>query len=492
MGLSPALATAVRIAARHPDEAQAGADNVYLVGGFVRDRILGRSTQDVDIAVQRDPGDTARRLATMLRAHVFPLSEEHGAWRVALRTAVDGIEQIDITQMRGGVERDLQQRDFTINALALLPEGGMPIDPAGGLADIETRTLRLVSDRAVRADPIRALRAVRHAAELAFFVDEASADVIRRDAGLILRTAGERQRDEIARALDTPRGAPAVRLMDSLGLLNHVLPELMPAKGCAQPKEHYWDVFDHSVETVAVLDCLLDTDPASATCHRRRDALCRAWPPEDWRHQHWEEPLVEKRSRRSLLKLIGLLHDAGKPPTRTIEPDGRMRFFGHPELGADLASGVLHRLKFSTREIKIAELLIREHLRPGQLAAPGTVPTPRALYRFYRDLGDEAVDLLMLNLADGASAAGPAQRPEHWDGHVAYTGWILRQRTEQKDSVKPVRLVTGHDLIDELGIEPGPALGQVLDALVEAQAAGEIATREAALALARTLVEAGS
>jgi hypothetical protein len=146
----------------------------------------------------------------------------------------------------------------------------------------------------------------------------------------------------------------------------------------------------------------------------------------------------------------------------------------------------------SARETRIAELLIREHLRPGQLAAPGQPPTARALYRLFRDLGDETVDLLALNLADGAAAAGPNQRPEHWQAHAAYTGWILRQRTEQETLVKPRRLVTGHDLMAELGVPAGPELGRVLNELAEAEAAGEIATRDQALALARTLFGARS
>ncbi|MGH2588065.1 MAG: HD domain-containing protein [Dehalococcoidia bacterium] len=484
-GLPPAVTAALR--------AVAGDDHaVWVVGGYIRDQLLQRPVEDADLAVAGDPRFLANAIGAGLDGAVFPLSHEHGAWRVTLRHPIDGLAQLDITAMRGSIEADLRGRDFTINAVAALPEGGQPVDPFDGIADLRTRTIRLVSAEAIRADPLRALRGVRHAAELGFTIDPASAQVIARDAGLIVRAAGERQRDELLRALDTPRGAESIRLLDRLTLLDHVIPELEATRGCTQPKEHYWNVFDHSVETVAVLDCILAPTPTSAFCRRRVEAIRRHWPPQDADPARWSEPIAERHTRRALLKLTGLLHDVSKPETRTVEPDGRIRFFGHPDRGAAVVGAILRRLRFSAREVKLAELLIREHLRPGQLAAPGEVPTARALYRFFRDLDGEVSDLLALNLADGAAAAGPRQRPHQWEAHTAYTGWILRQRIERQVLTKPKRLVTGNDLIAELGMAQGPELGRILAALTEAEAAGEVTTRGEALDYARVLREAGS
>ncbi|MGD9895066.1 MAG: HD domain-containing protein [Dehalococcoidia bacterium] len=466
---------------------------VYVVGGYVRDRLLGRPTLDIDITVGAEPAIVAKRLASTLDAHVFPLSQEHGAWRVTPRAASDRFAYLDITRIRGSIDDDLHQRDFTMNAIAIAPEGGSPIDPFGGIEDIGDRRLRLVSDSAVAADPLRALRAVRFATELEFTLDDASAAIIAADADQIRRTSGERQRDEIARIFDTPHAADGIRLLDRLNLLDQILPELIPAKGCVQPAEHhYWDVFNHSVETVAVLDCLLGNQRDDAACRSRRAILWRDWPVEFAERAYWDAEMIEGRTRRTLLKLTGLLHDVSKPETRTVQEDGRVRFFGHSERGSDVAGAILRRLKFSHRETKAAELLVREHLRPGQLAAVGQQPTPRALYRLFRDLGGLTPELLVLFLADGAAAAGPRQSPEQWAAHVAYTGWILRQRVERETLVKPQRLVTGHDLIAELGMAPGPALGRVLDELTEAEAAGEITTRDQALHYARSLLAGGS
>ena len=479
--LPPSLADALR--------AVTPAGGLYVVGGYVRDRLLGRATRDVDLVVGGDPRAVANRLGRMLGGHVFALSQEHGAWRVTLPLPADGVEQVDVAAMRGSIQHDLAERDFTINALAVPPDGREMLDPFDGSGDLDAGTVRLVTPEAVCSDPIRALRAVRHVVELGFVLDGASAEVIRRDAPLVRRTAGERQRDELMRVFDTAGGAEGVRLLDALGLLDVVLPELTPARGCQQPKEHYWDVLEHSIETVVVLDCILAPEPVGGACARRRATLAQYWPDLSATMLRWDEILGEGRSRRAVLKLIGLLHDVSKPETRSVQPDGRTRFFGHAERGAVTAAEVFRRLRFSAREVKLAELLIREHLRPGQLAAPGETPTLRALYRFFRELGDEVPDLLALNLADGAAAAGPRQTAAQWQAHVAYTGWILRQRTERESLVKPKRLVTGHDLMAELGMDPGPELGRVLDALAEAEAAGELVTREDALEHARTIVK---
>jgi poly(A) polymerase len=236
---------------------------------------------------------------------------------------------------------------------------------------------------------------------------------------------------------------------------------------------------------VAVLDCLLALTPTGAACAERRAALEAAWPAGV--AGRWDEPLGEHRTRRAVLKLIGLLHDVSKPETRSVERDGRVRFFYHPERGALVAAEIFRRLRFSAREVRLAELLIHEHLRPGQLAAPGKEPTARALYRLFRDLGDDVTDLLALNLADGAAAAGPRQTAAQWWAHAAYTGWILRQREERAELTRPERLLTGHDLMAALDLPPGPEIGRLLEALAEAEAAGEVKTREEGLALAREL-----
>jgi poly(A) polymerase len=461
----------------------------YAVGGFVRDRLLGRPSADLDIAVASDPAAVARRLGRALRGAPFPLGAEHGVYRVTLQEPLDGIGHVDVSALRGSIEDDLALRDFTINAIAWRPDTAALVDPFHGADDLAADILRLVSDHAVRDDPLRGLRAVRFAAELGFRLDDESAAVIRRDAPLLARTAGERQRDELARVLDTPVAGAMLRLADSLGLLDVLIPELIPGKGCVQPKEHHYDVFDHNVETVVALDCILRrVPPAEEPCVARFRSLWEDLPDAAALRARYNATVAEGRTYRALLKLAGLLHDVAKPQTRAVQPNGRVRFFGHAELGAEIATAVLERLRYTTRETRLVALLIADHLRPGQLSSGHNPPTKRALYRFFRDLGDAAPDLLLLNLADHAAARGPGMPAEAWAGHAAYIRWILAQRAEDEALVRPERLVTGHDLMAELHLSPGPLIGRLLEAVREAQAIGRVTSREQALQLARRLV----
>jgi poly(A) polymerase len=287
--------------------------------------------------------------------------------------------------------------------------------------------------------------------------------------------------------LETHVASPMLRLADRLGLLDVLIPELIPAKGCVQPKEHYYDVFNHLVETVTVLDAVLGPEPAAPPWSERYHVLWGSIPEAATVRSRYTEAVAEGRTYGGLLKLAGLLHDVSKPETRAVQPNGRVRFFGHDDLGARKAAQIMERLRYTSREIRLVELLIKDHLRPGQLSSGRSLPTRRALYRFYRDQGDAVPDLLLLNLADHAAARGPSLPEDAWAGHVAYIAWILAQGAQDEALVKPPRLVTGNDLMVELNLQPGPQIGRLLEELNEAQAVGRVRTREQALKLARRL-----
>jgi putative nucleotidyltransferase with HDIG domain len=460
----------------------------YLVGGSVRDALAERPLDDLDLAVSGDAFEFTRRLADHLGGHYVVLDAE----RSIARCALDGeaVRYIDVASLRGDIANDLSLRDFTINALAApietLAAGAEAdvIDPHDGAGDIERGVVRLVAERSLDDDPLRMLRAVRHSAELAFALDPATADSIRGRADLIASAAPERQRDELLRPFATPRAAAAVRMMDSLGLLERILPEVAACRGVTQPKEHYWDVLDHSIEAVANFDFLFQAEPPEDT---RAAALWRTF---------WVaiEPLpevasyirddTERHPRSALLKLAALLHDVAKPETRAPDETGRIRFFGHCERGAEVARAILRRLRFSRHDTDFVATLVEEHLRPGQLSQEG-LPTRRALYRFYRDTGEAATGILLLSLADDLAARGPRLSVEEWSGLVGYIAWVAAQPHEAPAIVKPPRLVTGSDLIEALGLAPGPEVGRLLAAIDEAIAAGEVTNRDEALALAR-------
>jgi len=263
--------------------------------------------------------------------------------------------------------------------------------------------------------------------------------------------------------------------MDRLGLLELLIPELTSTRGVTQPKEHYWDVFDHSLQTVAVVERLLQRQGKQGT----DDLLALTpWSP-DIAH-HFSSTISTGRTNGMLLKLAALLHDIGKPSTKTIEHDGRMRFLGHSQEGLTMAGELLERLRFSNREIQTIQLMIEHHLRPGFLVGE-EMPSRRAIYRYFRDTGEAGIDTLFLCLADHLAARGPTLDPSEWHKHTMVTEYMITKWYEEKDTVSPPRLIDGHTLIDRFGLEPGPRVGELLEMVREAQASGDIGTSEEAV-----------
>jgi poly(A) polymerase len=460
----------------------------YAVGGTPRDLLLGRAPLDLDVVTSDDPHVAAERLAQALEASVFALDEERGHYRIALTEGAP-VREIDISQA-ADLAADLARRDFTIDAMAapIQPDGSLGdlIDSAGGVEDLESRTLRMVSRESLRDDPLRLLRAARLTIELDLAIDEETEDTIRDFAYLLPQTAGERQREELVRILATPHAASGIRLLEQLTLLNELMPEITAARGVGQPFEHhYWDVFDHSIEAVATLDLMLSpvTEPDRWLAPIFREGLV------DFDLDAYLDGLVGGHSRRVLLKLAGLLHDVSKPETKSEEPDGRVRFLGHPEQGAAKADTICTRLRFGARETRFVSLLVEEHLRPTQLAQGNNLPSKRALYRFFRDLGDAAPACLFLSLADAAAARGPRLDKDRWAGHVSYVRWVLENGLQPaEEAAKAQRLIDGTALMAALGLEPGPEVGRLLAAIDEAHAVGELNTEVEAIALARELL----
>jgi tRNA nucleotidyltransferase/poly(A) polymerase len=471
--------------------------HAYLVGGFLRDLLLGRATRDIDLAVSGDALELSRLAADALRGHWVPLHEEHAVARIVFSRRA-AVRYVDVAAVRGGsIEADLAERDFTIDAMALPLDflGRNPraaiVDPFGGLDDLDRRVLRAVSDGVFRADGLRLLRAVRLAAELEFSLEPSTAVLVERDASCLENASPERQRDEVVRMLMTPRSAAALRLADRLGLLDRLLPEVTSGRGVVQPKEHFWDVFNHSLETLAALDFMLSEEepPQPPQAAFRREL----WGQLFWLsgiRERFREEMVQGRPRAVLLKLAGLLHDIGKPEAKFIDAGGRIRFFGHPQRGGEKAEQVMWRLRFGSVERKLVGLMVRHHMRPGQLSA-GKPPSRRALYRFFRDAGDTAIDVLFLFLADHLAARGPRLQLATWRRQVAYVSYILQQHFFETALTAPPRLVSGDDLMEALDLAPGPIVGRLLAIIEEAQAAGEVASREEALDLAKTTIARG-
>ena len=463
----------------------------YLVGGSVRDHLLGSTTDDVDIVIDGSPHQVGPELAATLDGRLVSFDVPRDMVRIVI-TNDSGRTDIDLASMVGdSILDDLGRRDFTVDAVAaelgdaLFGECRL-IDPLNGAADIYAQTIRAVSDSVFTDDPVRMLRAIRIASEIGFDVDPCTEAMIRRDAGLLERSSAERLREELLRTLASTGAGSAIKRMDSLEVLSALIPELDAARGIDQPKEHYYDVFGHLTAAVDFADQIVADQYET-------HFVAEMMPRIDDMGDHFSQEVTDGHTRGTILKLTALLHDIAKPQTKSIEPSGRVRFFGHSEEGEQIAGQILHRLRFGRRGERLVCSMIRHHLRPRQMAGPGELPTERAIHRYYRDLGDAALDTLYLNMADFLAARGPLLTPAEMAVQVRVIGHILRvgpQRAEAKSTGRG-GLLTGHDIMKELSLGPGPLVGRLLKAVAEAEAEGSVSTRTEALSLARNFLEVG-
>ena len=443
----------------------------WLVGGAVRDRLLGRPTDDYDVAVGGDARRLARALARSTDAHVFALSEAFGVWRVVAR---DHSWQLDMLPLAGrSIEADLAQRDFTINAIAEPLAGGEYVDPFGGVADLYGRKLRMVSAAAFVDDPLRTLRLARLACELDFEVDPATAAAAAAGSDGLAEVAPERIFAELKRIVIADRALAGLELMDAVGATDVVLPELTEMRGVEQSQYHHLDVYEHTRSVLA-----------------ETIELCR--DPPRWLGEHADEvgrmlaePLANELSRGQALRFGALLHDVAKPQTRRVTAEGRITFVGHDVVGAEVAAAVLARLRVSDRLREHVAALTRNHLRLGFLVHEMPIGR-RAIYRYLRACEPVQVDVTLLSVADRLATRGRGSE-EAIARHLELARDLLGDALAWREG-RPRPPVRGDELARAVGLRPGPELGQILQELEEASFAGEITSREQAIDRARSMV----
>ena len=451
----------------------------WLVGGAVRDHVLGRPLSDLDLAVDGDPEQAARAIArTAGRAACFALSEDFGAWRVV---AHGGAWQADIERLRGGSLRaDLELRDFTVNAIAEPIEGGAPIDPLGGLRDLAARRLRMAGKGAFIDDPLRVLRLVRMAVELELEPETQTSKAAREQADELRGVSAERVFIELRRTIASPHARRGIELLGELGATVVVLPELEALRGIEQSRFHHLDVYDHTLE---VLDRTIElqADPAAILGEEHAAELVALL----------HEPLADEMTRAEALRWGALLHDAAKPLTRGVRPgDGRVTFIGHDARGAELARTVLGGLRASERLRAHVAALVRNHLRLGFLVHEPQPLSRRTVYSYLRACEPVEVDVTLLSVADRLATRG--ERAEKAiDAHMQVARAMLTDALRWRAEGPAAPLLRGDELAADLGIPPGPRVGELLGELAEGQYAGELTTREQALAYVRTRTTSG-
>jgi poly(A) polymerase len=454
--------------------------DTWIVGGAVRDELLGRPVRDVDVAVAGDPAPVARAVADRLGGPVFRLSEAFGAWRVIDRR---GGHVWDFSPLQGEtIEEDLGKRDFTVNAMArearVAEEPGLAagelIDPVGGRRDLDARVLRVLGPEAYERDPLRPLRLARFAAELGFEPDPETARLTAAAAPGVADAAGERIFAELRRLVIADGALTGVELADRLGLLRAVLPELSELHDVEQSRYHHLDVYNHTLEVLAM----------QIDMERR---LCELFGADAGRLRRiLDEPLADDLTRAQALRFGALLHDIGKPATRETRPDGRVTFMGHDRLGERMVRSVCRRLRTSERLARFLEGLTRHHLVLGFLVHERPLGR-RGIFRYLARTSPVEVEVTLLSCADRLATRG-RRAEEATEAHLELARELMRAALDWREHGPPPVPIRGDELARELGIEPGPELGRLLAELTEAAYAGEVTTRDQAIAAARRLL----
>jgi poly(A) polymerase len=452
----------------------AAGTEAWVVGGAVRDALLGRPLVDVDLAVAGDPEPAARAIARALGGPRFRLSEAFGAWRALDR---ERTVAVDVSPLQGDtIEDDLARRDFTVNAVAVPLAGGEPVDPHGGLADADAGVLRVLGAAAYESDPLRPLRLVRLAAELGMAPDAETERLTAAAAARLTEPSGERVFAELRRLIVAPGTLDGLELARRLGVLAAVLPEVDALQGVEQSRYHHLDVYEHTIavlrEQIALLadgglERLLG-DPAT----RVRAVL--------------SEPLADDLTRGETLRLGALFHDVAKPRTRGVRDDGRVTFVGHDAVGDEMVGDVFRRLRASERLRAHVGALARHHLALGFLVKERPLDRS-AVYRYLSRCDPVQVDVTVLSCADRLATRG-RNAEDAIAAHLGLARELIGPALDWHAHGPPRPPLRGDELAAELGLEPGPELGRLLARLTEAAYTGEATTAAEAVALARRLL----
>lgn len=452
---------------------------LYIVGGCLRDALLDKYKEnlDIDFCVRNGAIRFGHKLAKQLRAGFVILDEGHGACRLVKRIGGRN-HTLDFTDFRAKTLRqDLRLRDFTINAFALPLEAifakdrpfDFIVDPHGAAKDLEKKIIRVASKASFDDDPLRILRAYSLSCIFDFRIEPGTLRLIRQKKKKLSGVSGERVRDELFKILACPGACAYLKKMDDVGVLTIIFPEIEKMRDLNQGPYHHLDVLAHTFETVKQLEIIFQEFKADQGVGA-----------------YLNETISAERRRFSLMKLGAILHDMGKPAALRHE-DGKLKFHGHEKIGFDMTQEICERLKLSNDERQALEKMVLWHLRPGYLADQ-TPPSARAIFRYFRDTGEESLSTTLLSLADQRATKGPLTTRASRVRHEKLIAALIKEYFKRKNEKKLSRLITGDDLIKRFHLTPSHLIGKILREVEELRAIGKIKNKKEALVTASRLI----
>ncbi len=454
---------------------------VYLIGGFLRDIFLQEKKEflDFDFTVEKDTLGFLKSLVKITKAKMITLDEERKSWRVVIKKEGEtgGKEKVytfDFTEFRGkDLKEDIFKRDFTVNTLCVelnrLPKIEV-IDYFGAREDIRRRRLRVLNEEVLIADPLRILRAFTFLAKYGFRLQRETENLIKKYCQLLKGVSGERINEELFKILATPTSYKVIRKMSELFVIDAIIPHISSMRDVSQGAYHHLDVWQHSLETLLRFEIIY-----KRRLVKNKDIV-----------DYLNEELAKNRRRIQILKLACLLHDVGKPFAKR-EKEKKTIFHQHEKIGRDLSEEISSRLKLSFREREVLKQLIFWHLRPGYLADMDK-PSPRAIYRFFRDTGPEGVGVILLSLADWRATRGPLTDEKKRKRQERRMFKLIEQHFAEKKKKPLPRLVDGYGIMKRFNLHPSPLIGKILSKIKEEQTLGKISTPEEAYQLAEKII----
>ena len=442
-------------------------NEIYLVGGTVRDYYMGLKSFDRDIIVMdEDAREFSLKVADLFSATFVPLDEINKIYRIVLP---DKINYLDITNPVGdSIEKDLMRRDLTINAIAVNIRTGELIDISGGVTDIRNKCLNYVNELNFVDDPLRLLRVYRFQALYGFELASETISAVCKYVDLIHKPAVERINHELMALFSGKYTVKALENMNKTWLLEEIFPFVKELKQVPPNSHHHLDLFQHSIETV---------NQAQKIYEKASDEI----------KEHLDKIDFGGFSRLAHLKLAAFMHDIGKFSTWTIV-DGKHRFIKHDDVGAKMSVKILRDLHFSNKQIDYISSMIKNHIYPSQVMNSPQI-TEKIMMRYVRKMEDNSIDAIILAQADRLSARGPEITDEIVERNIAYLNMLLKFYLEAKETIKPLpKLLSGNDVMDILNIKPSKKLGEIMDALHEAQLSGDVLTKEHAIEFVKKLV----
>ena len=442
-------------------------NDVWLVGGTVRDYFMDIESHDRDLIVTDvDAEIFAKKTAELLNATFITLDDKNKIYRLVMP---DKINYLDITNpIENSIESDLMRRDLTMNSIAMNIKTYEILDITGGITDIKNRCINYILEENFKDDPLRLLRVYRFQAIYGFDISSETVNAVCKYANLINKPAIERINYEIMRLFSGKYAHIALQNMDKTWILEKIFPFVKELKQVPPNSHHHLDLFNHSIEVVKQIQKIYENSSSDTK-------------------KHLEKIDFGGHSRLAYLKLAGFMHDIGKFSTWTIEEGNRHRFIKHDDVGSKMSIKILKNMHFSNKQIDYISSMIKNHIYPSSVMSAENI-TDKIMMRFVRKMEENAIDVITLAKADRLSARGPEITDIIVENNINNLNELLNFYLDKKETLKPLpKLLSGNDVMNILNIKPSQRLGQVMNALHEAQISGDINTVDEAITFIKSI-----